>query len=266
MEIRLELSHVDYQCDGSVAVICLNQPESGNTLSRQMALDLFAAADHVQNDHAIRAVVFSAHGPMFSFGGDLKEFKSFGDNSAQLVTIADEWHKAQQILLTMPKPVVVGVNGMAAGGGVPMTLVGDIVLVDETARYRLAYTAAGLSPDGGSTWLLPRLIGLRRTQELIFENRELSAAEAVEWGLATRTVPKGTALESAVALAQTFAKGPTQAFASSRRMLHASLDNDFTTQTDIETQEIGANMTGADGQEGLDAFINKRPPAFTGRR
>jgi len=262
----LELSHVDYQCDGPVAVICLNQPESGNTLSRQMALDLFAAADHVQNNDEIRAVVFSAHGPMFSFGGDLKEFKAFGNNPEQLLSIADQWHKAQQILLTMPKPVVVGVNGIAAGGGVPMTLVGDIVLVDEKARYRLAYTAAGLSPDGGSTWLLPRLIGLRRTQELIFENRELSAAEAVDWGLATRTVPEGTALESAIVLAQTFAKGPTQAFASARRMLHASFGNDFMTQTDIETREIGANMTGTDGQEGLDAFINKRPPAFTGRR
>ena len=262
----MELSHVDYQCDGSVAVVCLNHPESGNTLSRQMALDLFAAAMQAQEDDEIRAVVFSAHGPMFSFGGDLKEFKAFGNDPEKLVTIADEWHKAQHMLLTMPKPVVVGVNGMAAGGGVPMTLVGDIVLVDETARYRLAYTAAGLSPDGGSTWLLPRLIGLRRTQELIFENRELSAAEAVEWGLATRTVPEGSALESAIALATKFAKGPTQAFASSRRMLHASFNNDFFIQTDIETREIGANMTGADGQEGLEAFISKRPPAFTGQQ
>ena len=266
MEIRLELSHVDYQCDGAVAVLCLNHPESGNTLSRQMALDLFAAAKQAQENDEIRAVVFSAHGPMFSFGGDLKEFRAFGNDPEKLVTIADEWHKAQHLLLTMPKPVVVGVNGMAAGGGVPMTLVGDIVLVDETARYRLAYTAAGLSPDGGSTWLLPRLIGLRRTQELIFENRELSAAEAVEWGLATRTVPEGSALESAIALATKFAKGPTQAFASSRRMLHASFNNDFFTQTDIETREIGANMTGTDGQEGLEAFISKRPPAFTGRQ
>ena len=142
----MKLTHVDYQCDGPVAVICLNQPESGNTLSRQMALDLFAAADHVQHDDSIRAVVFSARGPMFSFGGNLKEFQSFGRDPQKLVTVADQWHKAQHILLTMPKPVVVGVNGMAAGGGVPMTLVGDIVLVDETARYRLAYTAAGLSP------------------------------------------------------------------------------------------------------------------------
>ena len=261
----MDLTHVDYQRDQAIAVICLNRPDSGNTLSRQMALDLLSAASEAQNDPQVRAVVFSAHGPMFSFGGDLKEFQHFGTDTEQLTSVADRWHEAQHCLLTMPKPVVVGVNGIAAGGGVPMTLVGDIVLVDETARYRLAYTAAGLSPDGGSTWLLPRLIGLRRTQELIFENRELSATEAVEWGLATRTVPEGTALESAVTLAQGLAKGPTQAFASSRRMLNASFDNDFITQTDMETQEIGANMTGADGQEGLDAFINKRLPTFTGR-
>ena len=96
MEIRLELSHVDYQCDGSVAVICLNQPESGNTLSRQMALDLFAAANQAQQDDVIRAVVFSARGPMFSFGGDLKEFQAFGGDSEKLVTIADQSHKAQR--------------------------------------------------------------------------------------------------------------------------------------------------------------------------
>ena len=262
----MDLTHVDYQRDQAIAVICLNQPDSGNTLSRQMALDLLSAASEAQNDPQVRAVVFSAHGPMFSFGGDLKEFQHFGTDTEQLASVADRWHEAQHSLLTMPKPVVVGVNGMAAGGGVPMTLVGDIVLVDETARYRLAYTAAGLSPDGGSTWLLPRLIGLRRTQELIFENRQLSAIEAVEWGLATRTVPQGTALKAAIALAHTFAKGPTQAFASARQMLHASFGNDFMAQTTLETREIGANMTGRDGQEGLEAFINKRAPVFTGKQ
>ncbi|MGB1612483.1 MAG: enoyl-CoA hydratase/isomerase family protein [Arenicellales bacterium] len=266
METGLELTHVDFETKGAVAVICLNHPEAGNTLSRQMALDLFAAAKAARDDESIRAVVFSARGPMFSFGGDLKEFKASGTNPDNLIETADQWHEAQYAFLTMPKPVVVGVNGMAAGGGVPMTLVGDIVLVDETARYRLAYTAAGLSPDGGSTWLLPRLIGLRRTQELIMENRELSAVEAVEWGLATRTVPQGSTLDSAISLATRFAAGPTQAFASARRLLHDSFDRDFLTHTAIETREIGANMTGADGQEGLDAFINKRAPIFNGTR
>lgn len=98
------------------------------------------------------------------------------------------------------------------------------------------------------------------------ENRELSAAEAVEWGLATRTVPQGSALDSAVDLATKFAKGPTQAFASAHRLLHENFNNDFLSHTAIETEEIGANMTGIDGQEGLDAFINKRPPVFTGKR
>ena len=262
----LQLTHVDFEHHGDIAVICLNNPDSGNTLSKRMALDLFSAAQTAEKDNSIRAVVFSARGPMFSFGGNLKEFKTSGTNPQALIDTADRWHDAQNSFLNMPKPVIVGVNGMAAGGGVPMTLVGDIVLVDETARYRLAYTAAGLSPDGGSTWLLPRLIGIRRTQELLFENREPSASEAVEWGLATRTVPKDTALDAAIELAHKLSKGPTQAFASTRRLLNTSLNNDFLNQTKLETREISANMTGADGQEGLDAFINKRLPVFTGKR
>ena len=147
-----------------------------------------------------------------------------------------------------------------------MSLVGDIIIVDETARFRLAYTAAGLSPDGGSTWLLPRLIGFRRTQELIFENRELSAQEAVEWGLATRTANQGTALDTAIKQAQSMASGPTMAFASAKKMLETTFANDFVAQTDIETQEISANMAGHDGKEGIDAFINKRKPNFKGVR
>ena len=262
----MQLTHVEFEHHGDIAIICLNNPDSGNTLSNKMALDLLSAAQAAEKDDSIRAVVFSARGPMFSFGGNLKEFKTSGTNPQDLTDTADRWHDAQNSFLNMPKPVIVGVNGMAAGGGVPMTLVGDIVLVDETARYRLAYTAAGLSPDGGSTWLLPRLIGMRRTQELLFENRELSASEAVEWGLATRTVPKDTARDAAIELAHQLSKGPTQAFASTRRLLHTSLNNNFLTQTKLETQEIGANMTGIDGQEGLDAFINKRSPVFSGKR
>ena len=170
------------------------------------------------------------------------------------------------IFLTMPKPVIVAVNGMAAGAGVPISLVGDIIIVDETARFRLAYTAAGLSPDGGSTWLLPRLIGFRRTQELIFENRELSAPEAVEWGLATRTAAQGTALDAAIKQAKAMAEGPTMAYASAKKMLETTFANNFVAQTDIETQEISANMAGHDGKEGIDAFVNKRKPNFKGVR
>ena len=145
-----------------------------------------------------------------------------------------------------------------------MALIGDIVLVDEKAKFRVAYTAAGLSPDGGSTWLLPRVVGLRRAQDLIFTNQDFSADEAIEWGVGTRVVAAGTVLDEAIALAKRLAMGPTMAYASSRKLLLSTFTNDFATQTDAETTEIAANMSGRDGQEGMDAFINKRRPAFTG--
>ncbi len=262
----MDFATIDYQLDGAVAVICLNRPGAGNALSSQMATELLEATSRASTDDSVRAVVFSARGSMFSFGGDLKEFKAFGKQVEKFSHVADHLHQALHIMLTMPKPVVVGVNGMAAGAGVSMSVVGDIVLADETARFRLAYTAAGLSPDGGSTWLLPRLIGWRRAQELIYENRELSATEAVQWGLATRTVPEDTALESALQVAHLLARGPTRAYASARKLLQTGFGNDFLSQTDIETVEIAANLAGHDGQEGMDAFISKRKPEFKGIR
>ena len=266
LEGAVDLETVNYLRDGAVAIIKLNRPQAGNALSAQLASDLMAAVSAARDDEGVRACVFTAEGSVFSFGGDLKEFSAFEGKPEKLRPIADELHAALGVFLTMPKPVIVAINGMAAGAGVPMSLVGDIVLVDETARFRLAYTAAGLRPDGGSTWILPRLIGLRRTQELVFENRELSAVEAVDWGLATRTVPEGTALEAAQKLAQTMAAGPTMAYASARKMLQTTFSNGFIEQTDIETEEIAANMSGHDGREGIDAFVNKRKPEFKGRR
>ena len=262
----MNLETVNYQRDGGVAIIKLNRPQAGNALSAQLASDLLAAASNAAKDDNVRAVVFSAEGDFFCFGGDLKEFKEFGGQPDKLKPIADQLHEAMSVFLTMPKPVIVAVNGMAAGAGVPISLVGDIIIVDETARFRLAYTAAGLSPDGGSTWLLPRLIGFRRTQELIFENRELSAQEAVEWGLATRTAAQGTALDTAIKQAQAMAEGPTMAYASAKKLLETTFANNFVAQTDIETQEIAANMAGHDGKEGIDAFVNKRKPNFKGMR
>ena len=252
--------------DGPLTTITLNRPDRLNAMPPQMA-DEIGAAFYDLGDS--RAVLITGAGKGFCSGADLAargEGSALQNKGGSHRALQNHYNPAINQVLRAPVPVICAVNGPAAGVGCSLALAGDFVFAGKSAYFLQAFVNIGLVPDGGSTWLLPRLIGLRRTQELIFENRELSAAEAVEWGLATRTVPEGTALESAIALANKFAKGPTQAFASSRRMLHASFNNDFFTQTDIETREIGANMTGADGQEGLEAFISKRPPAFTGRQ
>ncbi|MEE2803362.1 MAG: enoyl-CoA hydratase/isomerase family protein [Pseudomonadota bacterium] len=260
----MELEQIELVRDGAVAVITLNRPQSGNALSSQMALELKRVADTLDHDSEVRAVVLTGAGKHFCFGGDLKEFVQFDADPAKITKTADDFHAAQLTLLGLAKPLIVAVNGVAAGGGLSMALIGDIVLVDEKAKFRVAYTAAGLSPDGGSTWLLPRVVGLRRAQDLIFTNQDFSADEAIEWGVGTRVVAAGTVLDEAIALAKRLAMGPTMAYASSRKLLLSTFTNDFATQTDAETAEIAANMSGRDGQEGMDAFINKRRPAFTG--
>ena len=152
---------------------------------------------------------------------------------------------ARDFLPTL-KPLIVAVNGMAAGAGVPSSLVGNIIIVDETAGSRIAYTAAALSPDGGSTWMLPRLIGFRRTLELKFENRELSEQEAVEWGFAMRLGAKGTARDAATTQAQSIPEGPVMDYASAKKMFETTFTNDCVAQTDIETQESAAKIADHD--------------------
>jgi 2-(1,2-epoxy-1,2-dihydrophenyl)acetyl-CoA isomerase len=160
----------------------------------------------------------------------------------------------------MNKPLVTLVNGPAAGAGVSLAALGDIVLASRAAHFTLAYTAIGLTPDGGSSWLLPRLVGLRRAQELVLTNRRLSADEAADWGLITRAVDD---LEAAgEELIAQLAKGATTALGGARRLLLSSFGATFETQMETEARSIADHSRTPAAREGISAFIEKRPPAF----
>jgi len=165
----------------------------------------------------------------------------------------------------MDAPLVVAVNGMAAGAGMSLAVSGDMVLAGESAKFTMAYTAAGLSPDGSSSYFLPRLIGLRRTQELMLTNRRLSAAEALEWGMVNRVVPDGELLDQAMELAKGFAQGPTLAYGTVKKLLISSFDESLETQLELESRGIAASGRTEDGREGMAAFMEKRAPKFQGR-
>jgi 2-(1,2-epoxy-1,2-dihydrophenyl)acetyl-CoA isomerase len=256
---------VSFEVSGSVARITLDRPDAANAIDLPLARELMQAAIRCDEDAGIRAVLLTGTGKLFCAGGDLKSFAARGDAlPAALKELTVYLHAATSRFARMRAPLVVAVNGTAAGAGLSLAVSGDLVLAAESAKFTMAYTAAGVSPDGGSTWYLPRLIGLRRTQELMLTNRLLSAAEALAWGLVTRVVPDTELAAEAAALAARLAEGPTRAFGAVKSLLAGSFDGGLETQMELEARGIAACAGSADGREGIQAFLAKRAAKFTG--
>jgi 2-(1,2-epoxy-1,2-dihydrophenyl)acetyl-CoA isomerase len=248
-----------------VAKIVLNRPEAANVIDKTLAQELMQAAIRCDEEAEIRAVLLTGSGRFFSAGGDLKAFAAGGEAiSAGIKELTVYLHAAISRLARMDAPVVVAVNGTAAGGGMSLAVAGDLVVAAESAKFTMAYTAAGLSPDGSATYFLPRLIGLRRSQELMLTNRRLSASEALEWGLVSRVVPDADLLAEAEALARSLGQGPTRALGMVKTLLHGSFAGTLETQMELEARGIAAMAASADGQEGIRAFVEKRKPKFVG--
>ena len=213
----------------------------------------------------VRAVILTGAGDgFFCAGGDLKSFAS-DPNVDELLKIGTAYfHAAIAKLMRMRAPLIVAVNGQAAGGGMSFSLIGDIVLCADHAKFTMGYTAAGLAMDGSSSYFLPRVVGMRRAMELTLTNRQVDANEAAEMGLVTRVVPQADLMDEANKLARKFADGPTGAYGWVKRLLCDSLSNTLETQMELETRAIAATAGSADGREGVGAFVDKRKPSFTG--
>ena len=263
LEVSVSEPNVLFERDGDVARIVLNRPNSMNTLNLALARELREAAERCA-DEPVRAVVGPGNGRAFCAGGALGAIADTSDPRALLKTITVELHAAQVAFATLDAPVLAAVNGTAAGAGMSLACSCDLVLAADSAKFTMAYTGAGLAADGGSTFYLPRLIGLRRTQELVFTNRVLSAAEALEWQLVNRIVPADALREEALALAAQLAAGPTRAFGAVKRTLLASAARDLAAQLDLEGDAISEMSATRDGQEGIHAFLEKRRPSFSG--
>jgi len=250
--------------DGGVARIILNRPDMGNALDMPMAQALLQTVIACDEDPSVRCVLLTGAGRMFCAGGDVASFAAAGEQlTLMLEEITGYVHAAVARLARMEKPVVTAINGAAAGAGIGLALIGDIALADPRAHFTLAYTGIGLSPDGGTTWLLPRLIGLRRTQELCLRNRRVGAEEAQAIGMITRRAAEDSLFEEATALAQELARGPTPAFGVMRRLLLDSATTPLEAQLQAEGQGIAAMGGTTEGKEGIAAFLEKRTPDFT---
>ena len=254
------------RADG-VATITLSRPDAFNALDLTLGRELFHAVLEVDDDASVRAVVVTGAGKAFCAGGDIKSFVDNLDRiGAHIKELTTYLHGAVSRLARSEKPVIMAVNGVAAGGGMSFALCGDLVLAAESARFTMAYSKIGATPDGSSSYYLPRLIGLRRAMELYFTNRVLSAREAQEWGLVTRVVPDAELATEAQALARELAQGPTKAFGGAKRLFHQSTWESLETQMELEAQAIAASGRTEDFRAGIGAFAAKHPaPIFRGR-
>lgn len=256
---------IDFDVADGVAEITLNRPESANAMNAVMARELHDAALRCDADANVRAVLLTGTGRFFSAGGDLREFAAQGDDLPRFVRqLIGDLHLAISRLNRMSAPVVMAINGTAAGAGFSLALSGDLAIAAESARFLMAYTRAGLSPDGSATYFLPRLVGLRRAKELTLTNRMLNAEEALAWGIVNQVVPDAKLLTAARTLAQELAAGPTLALGAATRLLDNSLNATLETALEDEAQTIAAMMRTEDGREGIAGFIENRAPRFQG--
>jgi len=260
------MPEVEFEVRGQVGYITLNRPEAANALNAEVARQLDHAALQCEENANVRAVLMTGVGRLFCGGGDLKAFAAQPPDklSAYLKSVTLFFHQAIHRFARMRAPLVVAVNGNAGGGGMSLALAGDIVLAAESARFTMAYTRVGLTPDGSSTYTLPRLIGLRRATELMLTNRALSAREAEQMGLITRAVPDAELPEQAEALVQDLAQGASRAFGGVKRLLYSSATASLAEQMELETEWIAEMARLHDAHEGITAFLGKRAPKFTG--
>ncbi|HET9489373.1 MAG TPA: enoyl-CoA hydratase-related protein [Methylomirabilota bacterium] len=258
--------HLTLERRDQVATLTLNRPDAYNAFNLAFGHEIFQAVLEADDDAQVRCLLITGAGKAFCAGGDVREFVDnlprIGAHTKELTTYL---HGAVSRLCRSDKPVVVAVNGVAAGGGLSLVLAGDLVLAGESARFTMAYSKIAATPDGSSTYFLPRLVGLRRAMELYFTNRVLSAPEALNWGLVTRVVPDAELKPAAEALARELAQGPTRAFGAAKRLFHQATSESLETQMELEAQAIAASGRTEDFREGVTAFANKKTPTFRGR-
>jgi 2-(1,2-epoxy-1,2-dihydrophenyl)acetyl-CoA isomerase len=249
--------------DGAVGILTLDEPATLNAMTPELLGNLAAATGEMTADLALRALVLTGAGHGFCSGQNLKAFRSLRED---LVTaVMERYWPAFKVLRECRVPVVVAVNGVAAGGGFSLALSGDMIVAAHSASFIQVFSRIGLVPDLGSTWLLLRLIGRQRALELMLFNQPLSAEKAREWGIVHEVFDDACLKDGALALARRLAEGPTRALVSTRQLLEEGDRSTYTDQFRRELETQAEILASADAIEGRAAFVEKRPARFTGR-
>jgi len=251
--------------DNGLATLSLNRPARLNALDGQLMAALREAAESVSRDAGIRAVLLRGEGPAFCAGGDVPLFKERLPELPELiVNWGRELHFAILELRRMDKPVLAAVHGAVAGAGMSLMFAADLAVAAADTRFTLAYTNIGASPDGGSTYFLPRLVGYRKAVELALLPDRFDAPAALSWGLVNWVVPAEKFGEESIRIARRLASGPTRAYAEAKRLFNQSSAASMESQMEEELRAFARCARTEDLKEGVSAFVEKRPPTFTG--
>jgi 2-(1,2-epoxy-1,2-dihydrophenyl)acetyl-CoA isomerase len=245
-----------------VLTITLNRPDVLNALNKAVHDGLYAGLEQAAADPAIRAVVITGAGRGFCVGQDLQEFSSGARDVAG--NLRQNYHRNVLAIRALQKPVIAAVNGPAAGAGLSLALACDVRIAADAASLVPAFISIGLVPDSGGTWLARRLLGTARAFEWLSTGRRLGAEEARSWGLVSEVVPAAELAERAQEVAQLFAAMPTRAVWETKRLLDAAETTTFDEQLELEARAQAELTQTRDFREGVAAFLEKRPPEFTG--
>lgn len=253
--------------DGSVATLTLNRPDALNALDFAMVDALIARTAEVAADDALRVVVIQGAGKHFMAGGDIRTFARHLDDPAaarreHFRRMIERLHAAIECLHRMPHPVIGRVHGAVAGFGLSLMNACDLVVAADDAYFASAYRQIALTPDGGGSWSLPRLVGLRQAMEIFLLGERFGAAEALAVGIVNKVVPRAELDKATAAIAQSIAAGPVQAIRRTKRLVRESLARTLSEQLQAEAVNFSECSASADFVEGINAFLAKRPPQF----
>ncbi len=246
--------------EGAVGIVTINRPHRLNAVTPAAGDRLSEAFKHLEADPEIRAAVLTGAGRGFCAGADIS-----GDVGNARDVLLDTWNPLVRTMQSLELPIIAALNGVAAGAGVSLALACDLRVAAVSARIQLSFTKIGLLPDAGLTWLLPRIVGLGRANELALLARDLHAPEALQWGLVNRVCDDGAALETAVALANEVA-GLAGSVTAVKRAHQRTFDSSLDDQLDFEAGTQGWLQTQPDFEEATKAFGEKRPPVRAPRR